>query len=380
MKIGILTYWWSNDNYGQLLQCYALQKYLRDKGHDAFLVRYHPIHETQRMSKKQRILFTINHPIRGLRIIYNKIFPEQKLLYNEENNSKRDFDSFRKNHIVSSKMIFTSYQELKNNYPKADIYIVGSDQIWNIDNEYATSIIDAWYLNFLPDSIKRYSYAASFGRRILPNAVTKVIKTRLEKFSFVTVREDSGRQILKKAGIDVEVVCDPTLLLSVNSYLSLFSSISIKKSHYVFLYLLSNTCTFSVKKFKNWAFENGLDVVYVSGNEGYIKCNYDDEGIEKTYPTIQAWLANIANAEYVITNSFHCSVFSILFKKKIAVVPLEGTVKNTNNRIDSLFKNLNVNKTVIENNSFSVLYDLWEQNFDGSFIEKSKKRLNSFVN
>lgn len=379
MKIGILTYWWSNDNYGQLLQCFALQKYLQDKGHDAFLVRYHPMNDGRQMTIKERLLFSINHPFRTFGIIYKKLMKKTTPACTAEEVMDRKFNHFRNKFIISTKTVFTSYKELKESYPKADMYIVGSDQIWNIDNEYATNTIDAWFLNFLPEEIIRCSYAASFGRGKLSYAVGKKLKSRLKKFSVVTVRENSGKKICKKMRISAEVVCDPTLLLPCDYYKFISSEVVPLKKRYVFLYMLSNTCVFSVRKFSEWAKDSGLDIVYVSGNSGWKKCNYDDADIKKTNLTILEWLSYLANAEYVVTNSFHCTLFSLLFERKIAVVPLKGSVKNTNDRIESLFLNLNVSKTTIENNDFSVLKDLQPQKIDNNFIKKSKNILDSFT-
>ena len=187
----------------------------------------------------------------------------------------------------------------------------------------------------------------------------------MKNFSTVTVRENSGKNIVNSIGINAHVVCDPTLLLSKEQYYSLFSRINVPNKKYIFLYLLSNTCTFSVHKLEKWAKENKLELIYVTGNAGWKHCNYNDEGIKKSYLTIPEWLSCLSNAEYVITNSFHC-------------VPLKGSVKSSNNRIDSLFLNLHTQKTEIKNNNFEVLKNLSLQKMDTHFIEDSKRILNSF--
>lgn len=378
MKIGIMTLWWSNDNYGQILQCYALQKYLRDRGHDAFLIRYKP-ENLKHLSSAQKLCFAIKHPFETISILCSKMKPVPILSETEKkNNIMRGFDSFRAKYIITTDIVYESYHSLCDNPPEADMYIVGSDQIWNINNEYADEIINTWFLKFVPNRSKRASYAASFGRDNLSKSMKKQIKLLLKNFSNVTVRENSGKNIVKSIGINAHVVCDPTLLLSKEQYYSLFSRITVPNKKYIFLYLLSNTCTFSVHKLEKWAKENKLELIYVTGNAGWKYCNYDDEGIKKSYLTIPEWLSCLANAEYVITNSFHCTLFSLLFEKKIAVVPLKGSVKSSNNRIDSLFLNLHVQKTEIKNNNFEVLKNLSLQKMDTHFIEDSKRILNSF--
>lgn len=330
------------------------------------------------MSLKERVAFSIKHPVRTLDIVREKIFPRVVKQNCNEENLKRRFDDFRNNYIVSSSQIFTSYDELKRNYPMADFYIVGSDQIWNIDNEYDTNRLNAWFLNFLPENILRYSYAASFGRQKLPLAVRKVMKRRLKKFSLVTLRENAGADICDKMGIQSCIVCDPTLLLPKQKYRDLFTGLHFPKEKYIFLYLLSNDCNFRVNKLNKWAVENSLKLVYVTGNSGWKTCDYDDAGIEKNNLTINEWLGYLIGAEFVITNSFHCTLFSLLFEKKIAVVPLSGNLKTTNNRIDSLYSNLKVQKNVVEKNNFSSLLTIEPQKIDESFVEKSKEILNSF--
>ena len=377
MKIGIMTFWWSKDNYGQLLQCYALQKYLRDRGHDAFLIRYKP-EKLKHSSTAQKISFAIKHPFETISVLCAKIEAKAMLSETEkENATLRKFDSFRKKYIVSTESIYKSYDDLCSNPPNADMYIVGSDQIWNINSEYAVDNINAWFLNFVPETCRKTSYAASFGRDNLLKSVKKRIKPLLQEFCNVTVRENSGKDIVTSMGINAEVVCDPTLLLSADKYRELFTPINVSKK-YIFCYMLSNTCSFSAQKLSIWAKENNLELIYVNGNVSWKKCDYEDEQIEKSYLTIPEWLSYLANAEYVITNSFHCSLFSLLFEKKIAVVHLEGSVKNTNNRIDSLFLNLHVHKSEVRNNNFESLKKLCVQKIDMQFIENSKRILNSF--
>lgn len=378
MKIGILTFWWSNDNYGQLLQCYALQKYLRGAGHEAFLIRYKP-ESNKRLTLLQKTCFAVKHPFETFSRLHAKITPKPVVPETEsDNGAKRDFDGFRKKYIISTETVYKSYEDLALNPPAADMYIAGSDQIWNINNEYAFDAINAWFLNFVPETSKKAAYAASFGRNALSKSVKKQIKPLLQKFSNVTVRENSGKDIVGSMGIKADVVCDPTLLLPKESYRPLFSETDILHKKYIFLYLLSNTCSFSVRKLEKWAKENALELVYVTGNVGWKNCDYDDEGIDKSYLTIPEWLAYLSNAEYVITNSFHCSLFSLLFEKKVAVVPLKGSVKNTNNRIDSLFQNLRVNKTEVRNGNFDLLKNMPSQKIDTKFIANSKQILSSF--
>jgi hypothetical protein len=128
MKIGIMTFWRSEDNYGQLLQCYALQKYLRDAGHDAYLIRYDSKNDYIKLSVWKKAIKGLN-PVKSFGYISSKIrAPLIKKL-----NAERKFLDFRNIYIKQSKSIYHSYKELVENPPEADMYITGSDQVWNSD-------------------------------------------------------------------------------------------------------------------------------------------------------------------------------------------------------------------------------------------------------
>jgi hypothetical protein len=375
MKIGIMTFWWSDDNYGQLLQCYALQKYLRDLGHDAYLIKYKPINETQFSFKR---LLKVFNPVKVIRFLANKRRLKQSQK-EQQNNLTRRFDDFRAKYIVQSQHIYSSYKELKKNPPAADVYIVGSDQVWNFERVGDGEYINAYCLQFTPIQSKRISYAASFGVDSLTDNVLNYIQPLLNSFSNVSVRENSGIKICNKIGINANIVCDPTLLLDKAQWTQLQEVGEIPKCKYVFLYLLTNTCCFSVRELKKWTDSNNLGLIYVSGNTAYCQTDFDDKNIEKSYLTITQWLYYLSNAEYVITNSFHCSLFSLIYSKKVGVVPLSSTLKRTNDRINSLFSNLNVRKTEIVDNDFSTLEKCQEQIINTTFIEKSKNLLESYL-
>jgi hypothetical protein len=375
MKIGIMTFWSSNDNYGQLLQCYALQKYLKDLGYEAFLIRFEL---KNRKSLSFKRLLKIFNPVKVIRFLSKKKHLKQ-LQKEHQNNLTRRFDDFRAKYIVQSEQLYTSYNELKNNPPEADVYIIGSDQVWNFGSVEIGEYINAHCLQFAPKNAKRISYAASFGVDSLKDDVSKYIQPLLKSFSSISVRENSGKDICNKIGIKADVVCDPTLLLDKTQWSQLKGNTEINNRKYVFLYLLTNTCEFSVRKLKEWTDSKNLDLIYVSGNTAYCKTDFDDNNITKSYLTINQWLDYLYNAEYVITNSFHCSLFSLIFSKKVGIVPLSSSLKRTNDRINSLFSNLDVQKTEIVNNEFSILEQCQVQNINTTFIEKSKYLLKSYL-
>lgn len=355
MKIGIMTFWWSNDNYGQLLQCYALQQYLREQGHEPFLIRYDSRPDFLPPPVWRKVIKAFN-PIKLSRFIKYKFIKKfQKIQFNlEEQNNQRQFDSFRKKYIRQSEQIYLSYSELKENPPKADCYIVGSDQVWNF-YEYplnkCKNPLHAYFLDFGASSTKRISYSASWGKPEISDEYKNEIQPLLSKFNYISVRERTGVSLCQACGAKkVELRCDPTLLLKADHYRQLYLTEKNPDfpERYILVYRLGNPCDFPMKKISNWANSKSLEVIYVTANG--LSDTY-----KKIYPTIQQWLSLIDNAEYVITNSFHCCVFSLIFRRKFAVIPLKSSAKGMNSRIETLFELFKVTPRWLEKDNFSIL-------------------------
>lgn len=333
MKIGILTFWWSEDNYGQILQCYALQKYLKDKGHEAYLIRYDPKYDYNETPLFQKLLKALN-PKKLILYFINKM--QYKMASYEQKKYNRGFSRFRDKYLTLS-TFYNSYKELKENPPDADVYIVGSDQVWNFNScniNKVINLVNAYFLNFGDKNIKRISYAASWSRRDIPNDQRREIQKLLNNFNYISVREKDGIKICQSCGVSAEWVPDPTLLLQPDSYRELYKNeeIDIKASEkYLFLYLLNNKAKHSIKNIKKWAKSKNLRIIYVTGNN-----KIDKE--EKYYPTIPNWLYLIDNAEYIITNSYHACIFSIMFDKKFAAIKLNDNFEGMNTRFESLWE------------------------------------------
>lgn len=263
------------------------------------------------------------------------------------------FSDFRDKYLKQSSEIYYSFKGLKENPPTADAYIVGSDQVWNFGNLNVSRIknlIDAYFLNFGNEKIKRLSYAASWGQVAISQEYINTITPLLEKFDYISVREKTGIELCKKCGVNADWVPDPTMLLKAEKYRTLYNenNFTKPKTKYVLLYLLGNKCDFSIKKFYDWTKNKDLEVVYVTGNNNIDK-------YKKTFATIPQWLYLVDNAEYVVTNSYHCCVFSAIFNKQFAAVPVKGHIKGMNSRLDSLWELLNIESRVIRDNSFDIL-------------------------
>jgi hypothetical protein len=334
--IGIITYWNATDNYGQLLQCYALQQVLKQLGGDPFLIKY----DKSKMSKSQiifhwlSVLFTFQLR-RVIKSITIKI--ENKKPIN------RGFDKFRETYIKSSNIIY-SLAELKNNPPHADYYVCGSDQIWNQYNE-------GYFLDWGDKHIPRIAYAASFGRPNDSNKFVNKISKSLKKFQIVTVREQSGVDICKQAGY-FNALCapDPTLLLTGKDYEKLIEENTMIPVHqdYLLVYLLGWDTDIDFKEIECFAKQKRLEIIYVPVIGGAI-IGLNDE-LPKIFPSVSEWLFLIANANYVLTNSFHGMVFSIVFNRQFGVYTLKGKASTMNDRIYTLLDNIKLHDRIITNN------------------------------
>lgn len=281
-EIAILTFYTSKNNYGQILQGYALQTYLKQNGYNAYIVKFNSF----KSLLKERIIM-----LPSLRGLYCK---EDRL---------RDFKKF-KSSISYSLKTYYSFSSLDKNFPKADFIITGSDQIWAYMRNKERR--NAYLLNFTND-LPKISYAASFGRNHLQKDEINMFRVALKKYEAVLVREQSGVDICKKMGIDnAMVVCDPVALLNPEQWRELSTSVDLphngKKNIFVYSLAEGNYETLSIliDKLK----ENFNFITAYVGKNGK-KSN--------VFPTIQEWLGYIDKCDFVITDSFHGTLFSILF-------------------------------------------------------------------
>jgi hypothetical protein len=258
----------------------------------------------------------------------------------------RKFERFRSTHIVSTRKEYT-IDELRNNPPIADVYICGSDQIWST----ASPI---YFLDFGGNS-RRIAYATSFGPTNKDDSYLKQISVWLKHFDVVTVREHRGIDICKKAGRnDAICVPDPTLLLTKSDYMQISHPIDLQNKAYIFLYLLGNSISVNLEAIYTFAKKEDLDVIYVA-SQGRV------DKYPKKYPTVEEWIFLINKAKYIITNSYHGAIFSILMNKQFVVLPLDGEYAAMNDRVDTLFSDyplpVNLYSTDIESIKNAINYD-----------------------
>ena len=343
-----MTFWESNDNYGQQLQCWALQHYLRSKGFDPFLIRARMF---TAVSKKSRIKSFAKQIIRffkeataNLIISCNGLQSDilSKLILEKfgKDWAYRRFNVFQRKYLKRSR-IYNSYEDLLTSPPHADVYIAGSDQIWNSD--LTNEVWKITFLQFGAPNIKRIAYAPSMSICNLDSEQELIFNRYLKSFASISAREDRTVKNCRELGYECELVIDPTILLSSLDYKEIEKS--KHQTPYIFLYTINYETIDeipSIGELRKIAKLPSCDVVVTTGG-GYIKNDelLNDE-VKYDYATIPEWIGNIRNAELVITPSFHGIVFSILFHRNFIFTPLKGRYSTGNERVFDLLNHLGI--------------------------------------
>jgi len=237
-------------------------------------------------------------------------------------------NKFRKKNLKISKRKYSTSSNLFKNCHCYDAYICGSDQIWNesftLKAELKPTL--SYFLDFVKSNKLRISYASSFGIDKLSDKVIELVKPELEKFKTISVRENTGITIIQNMGLKATLVVDPTLLISKYDYDVLIGNNIDKSNYQLFSYILH----------KNQITANKID--------RYLYDHYFNKDIEKKYNgeplSISEWLANIRNSRFVLTNSYHGVIFSIIYHKPFLVLPVEGATMN--DRVVTLLTSLNL--------------------------------------
>lgn len=313
-------------NYGASLQAYALQHYLETLGSIVEIIDYNPWFHNNKYNP-----FWVSPKAKGGRMKFYRIMPFLKYIIQPLSclkngmfvtwGRKKSFDKFETVYYHLTTLKYKSIDELRKNPPKADIYIAGSDQIWNI--RYENGKDPAYYLDFGDASIKRISYAASFATDNIEPGYESFVKKNLEKFNLISVREKTGLRILEKLGfIDAEQVLDPVFLLSTDTWMKLATKAkeyNLTFESYVLVYDFSGNDARLVDFVRKYAEEFRLKIVSINDSS---KRNYADLNINDAGPL--EFLNLIKNAKCVVGNSFHATAFSIIFDKEFYTFSLKG--------------------------------------------------------
>lgn len=333
MKIGIITFWWSQCNYGQVLQAFSLQKFLNAQGHEAVIIRYdHRAEPTSVWYKLKRLLQIV---FRGelLGFLKKRLGPAPA---DGENDTSRHFDRFRLEHCCLSEKFYNSFRSLQCDPPNMDYYVCGSDQIWNPDLWGTMAFNHAYMLDFA-DKSKCLALAPSLGIAEIPAKLRKRFLHSLKDFRFLSVREANAKSELEKCGLkNIVVSPDPTFLIDRQIFADLaHAAPAPAKDKYCFIYIIGRgNIDFPSEDLKRLAKAHNWEIVFSGSNDSY--------GFENRKFIMEEWLAAIRDAEFVVTNSFHGTAFSIIFRKNFANLNLTGSFHSLNTRIINLQEMLDI--------------------------------------
>lgn len=376
-KLGIITFSNTLDNYGQVLQYLATQEYLSQRGHEVFLYQSlgHKKWSIFRLKRKLRkmIKFIYNlfqksscisiknkHNDRDVQVVENE---EEKLMVfrrwteiteKYERTNPRYFERFRSRNFNVLKCY---YEDLDGFYA----FAVGSDQTWSYLSEDTM-------LDFVPSKVRRFSLASSIGHKVFTSDEIRRAKDSLNKFDFLTVREQSGLDFCFACGrCDAQIVLDPSFLLKKKDYEKFVDTQEIEvQKPYVFIYLLGADIAPSIADMFLWAKDNNLEVVYVA-SQGR------EDDFPKKYATVEQWLYLLKNAEYVFTNSYHGMSLSIIYHKQFLTFPLVGLMEQMNGRILQLSQVNRLNNRIYKGDFNDVKepvdWDYVDKNISDNFIK-----------
>lgn len=345
MKIGILTQPLKN-NYGGLIQAYALKKTLEKLNHNVTI-----INRVGFLRRNQKVSIKILSKIK--KIVYHILGKNKKLASELEETINANCTQFIQKHIQHVSIDIDSLKSLYRYIDKMQFegYIVGSDQVWRPSY---SACIENYFIDFCDDKeVKRIAYAASFGGEHweFTKKETQVCSELAKKFNAISVREDSGVKLCNNyLGVEAKHVLDPTMLLEKEEYENLVHKEGAPLSEgNLFYYFLDDTpkkqelISTIENKYNKKSF-NCMPSKKVENGE--IKSSIRDY----VFPSPVKWLKSFIDADMIITDSFHGTVFSIIFNKPFWVI---YNTHRGNSRFDSLLNLFGLSDRIIDLNDYS---------------------------
>ena len=345
-KVGIITIVNVN-NYGAELQAFATFRKLQLMGYNAEIINYLYYKDWRyidskmsrsfnSMSIKGKIIYFAKYRVASF--VLNKILP---LICKDVKQRIANFNSFHQHNTRFSKL-YKSMKDLYTDTPIYDVYMVGSDQVWNPN---ASSSIEPYFLTFAPHSALTVSYASSFGvSKIENNSIANRIKLGLSSIKTISVRESSGVNLVKElTGRTAQLVCDPTLLLNKSEWTMFMKHVSNMPQRYVLIYQLSESDAI-VKLATRIGKQEQIPVYRICKRAFKVKKDKGVVNILNAGPS--EFLSLITNASFIITNSFHGTAFSINFD--VPFYTVVSAKKKNNNRMESLLDYVGLGKRIVK--------------------------------
>ncbi|CDA30465.1 polysaccharide pyruvyl transferase [Clostridium sp. CAG:492] len=383
-KVGIVSCYFKH-NYGSMLQAYATQKVLDNMEIPNETINIDENIDFANGKKKYYMSQITNIPFIKSKLGMVKLKFDKKINKNLGNNIQiRDnkYKEFEKNFKLTKP--YKTYKELSEQCAKYSDVIVGSDQLWLPVNVVA----DYYTLNWVPDNVNKVSYATSFGVSTVPDKYKNDYKKFLNRINCLSTREEAGVKLVEQLSDNkATLVCDPTLLLNKEEWMDIQKEEPIIKEKYILCYFLGKNIEH--RKFAERLKEKtGCKIVSLNHADEYVKysdkfCDYAPYDIGPA-----EWINLIRNAEYVCTDSFHGTVFSLINNTKFFTFERysnKNSKVSTNSRIYSLLGIVDLKERILSGTEnvddvikMQINFDNVNEKLD-KFRESSKRFLKNSI-
>ena len=319
-------------NHGASLQAYALQTYLSSLGHDVEIIDYKPDYLSGHYCLSVVSNPKFDKPVVKQLYLLAKLPGRLTAL-----KRKKIFDEFTRQYLHLTSLRYHSNEELKANPPKADVYIAGSDQIWN--TLFKNGRDSAFYLDFAPKSARRITYAASFATKDVVEGYKPFVSKMLQGLDKISLREKISIPLLSSLGrADGVAVCDPVFLLSQQQWNDLLPKPEEKHDPYLLVY-------------DSDGLERLKEVAIKIAKQRNLKI-YNISAYQLSYADKNYWCSGpldfvrlIRDAEFVISNSFHATAFSLILHREFCVV---NRTEAINERMYSLLEQYGLQNRMLD--------------------------------
>lgn len=376
---GVIVSYLEHTNYGSSLQAYATMKIVQALGYDFTFIKYQKHRNLMDWLKIIPGLILSG----GLELIKNKLTYRFNCFIHPTYSSnqmirKQEARNFKEKEFLPYFKTYVGYKNLCEGSKEYDAIFVGSDQTWRPYGFYS----NYWNLIFVDDSIPKFSYAASYGVSQIPIVQKKGTKKYLERLNMISVREQKGKEIIESiSNKKAQVVADPTMLIEKDEWMNFAkkSKYQLPIEKYIFCYFLGKRKDIR-EEVQKLAKATNLKIVTMRHMDEYIPM---DETFGDYFPyniNPYDFVNLLANAEYVCTDSFHGTVFSIIMHKKFCTFyRIKPTHHNsTHSRIDNLLNIFKLNEQKFSGNILNITKDIDYNTVDKILINYRKESLDFF--
>lgn len=327
LRVAIITFHRAI-NYGAVLQTYALSRYLKESGYDVRVLDY----RANAIENSYKVKFGLD--AYSLKRMLLCPFSEAK---------KREFYRFVDENIPHTRPLYTQ-DDLRKEAQNFDFIVTGSDQVWN---SQWTEGDEAYLLNFCKDK-QKVSYAASIGKSSISEEEQQRLKKYLQNYRMISVREKTGKDLLDSfLQKDISVNCDPVALLSKESWMKVATS--PKERNYILVYMLVKSDSL-MNAAVEYGKKTGKQILLINDN---IRKQYPVT--YKRYISPEEFVGLFSSADCIFTNSFHGTMFSIIFEKEVHV-ELQKYEGAPNSRFVDLLENIGMEECVFDGSQIDVNY------------------------